>query len=252
MPDIFNNKDGSSVFPSGDSEEAEVTRSPLDNTVHGSPPDKENQKAGSAESVTNEKVAAIPSEAPRQTVNPLSSFAVNPRSVSFETQETDETVILLLRRHVVTNVPWIVASVIAFFAPVFLIPAFSFLGLLSSVPASMQFVFTIFWYMGVFTFSFLSFINWYFNVYIVTNQRLIDVDFVNLTYREISHAPLFKVQDINFKQIGVISSIFNFGSVYVQTAGELPNFDFVDVPKPSEVVKIISDLVQSAEEGGNP
>jgi hypothetical protein len=252
MPDIFDNKSGSPVFPSGSNEEGGVTKFQVGNAVGGTPSDRGNQKVGSLGSVANEKATVVSPEASRQTVNPLSSFAVNPRRVSFETQGTDETVILLLRRHVVTNVPWVAATVIAFFAPVFLIPAFSFLGLLSSVSPSMQFVFTIFWYVGVFTFSLISFINWYYNVYIVTNLRLIDVDFVNLTYKEISHAPLFKVQDINFKQIGVVPSIFNFGTVYVQTAGELPNFDFTDVPRPAEVVKIISDLVQEAEEGGNP
>lgn len=181
----------------------------------------------------------------------FSAFSINPRGVVFQTQESDEQVILLMRRHVVTNVPWIAAVIWAFLLPILLSPFILELGLLTGISLGNQFVFTLLWYTGIFTFAFLSFINWYFNVYIVTNERIIDVDFVNLTYKQISHAPIFKIQDLRFEQVGVVAGIFNYGTVLIQTAGELPNFDFDDVPNPAEVVKIISDLIQTEnDEGG--
>ena len=189
----------------------------------------------------------------KSTGGSLSAFSINPHGVVFQTQEQDEQVILLMRRHIVTNVPWILGAIIAFILPILLSPFIAEIGLFSSAGIGNMFIFTLLWYTGIFTFTFLSFINWYFNVYIVTNERVIDVDFVNLTYKQISHAPIFKIQDIKFEQVGVVAGIFNFGTVTIQTAGELPNFDFEDVPNPAEVVHIISDLVETENnEGSNP
>jgi hypothetical protein len=41
---------------------------------------------------------------------------------------------------------------------------------------------------------------------------------------------------------GAIRTIFNYGDVLVQTAGEVPNFDFLAVPNPDKVVKVLQEL----------
>ena len=53
---------------------------------------------------------------------------------------------------------------------------------------------------------------------------------------------IIKIQDISAKQSGLFASILNFGTVDVQTAGELPNFLFVNVPNPGEVAKEIMEI----------
>ncbi|MEK7556561.1 MAG: hypothetical protein AAB538_01140, partial [Patescibacteria group bacterium] len=53
----------------------------------------------------------------RPTKNPLSAFVVRPKKVTFETQEREEYVLLLLRRHFITNVPWIVMVMVMMLVP---------------------------------------------------------------------------------------------------------------------------------------
>ncbi len=75
----------------------------------------------------------------------------------------------------------------------------------------------------------------------MTNERIVDIDFVNLLHKDIAETQLERVQDISYNTKGILATMFNFGDVTIQTAGEVPNFIFERVPKPSEVVDIISD-----------
>jgi uncharacterized membrane protein YdbT with pleckstrin-like domain len=116
------------------------------------------------------------------------------------------------------------------------------LGILSSVPTNFRFIFNLIWFLILSAYFLESFLTWYFNVYIVTDERIIDVDFYNLIYKEVSDANIDKIQDVTYKMGGVIRTIFNYGDVLVQTASEVPNFEFLAVPKPDQVVKVLQDL----------
>ena len=50
----------------------------------------------------------------------LSSFYLNPGGISFKEQEEDEEIVLLLRRHLVTSIPWLFVALVLLFAPIFL------------------------------------------------------------------------------------------------------------------------------------
>ena len=47
----------------------------------------------------------------------LSNLALLPANVSFEAQEANEEIVLLIRHDLVTNVPWIIAAIILAFIP---------------------------------------------------------------------------------------------------------------------------------------
>jgi hypothetical protein len=55
------------------------------------------------------------------------------------------------------------------------------------------------------------------------------------------------VQDASEKSVGVLASVFDFGNVFVQTAGEHQNIDFLFIPHPRLVVKKIEELMQKEE-----
>ena len=46
---------------------------------------------------------------------------------------------------------------------------------------------------------------------------------------------------------GVIRTIFNYGDVYIQTAAEVPTFQFLAVPKPDRVARVLQDLIIEEE-----
>jgi hypothetical protein len=185
------------------------------------------------ESVANEK----------PTRNPLSAYMVKPK-VHFETQERREKIILLLRRHWVTNLGWALIALTLVVMPVFwaIVPAFDFF------PTRFQIMILVMWYLMVIAFIFEHFLSWYYNVYIITDERIVDVDFYSLLYKEISETKIENIQDFTFIMGGVLRSMLNYGTVFIQTAGEKRQFDFEDVPHPDLVAKILNELILEEEQ----
>ncbi|MBI5448700.1 hypothetical protein HY948_00030 [Candidatus Gottesmanbacteria bacterium] len=179
----------------------------------------------------------------KSNMKPLSYFAVNPDGVRFETQEAREEVVLFLRQHPIVNVTWIVIAVIMFFAPTILFPfVLSFLPVAGSLPAGYMIVGTVFWYVATFGFILGNFLYWFFNIYIVTNERVVDIDFLYLLYKRFSQAELSKIQDISYASGGILAAVFDYGNVIIETAGEAPNLEFGKVPHPEKVVETIRSL----------
>jgi uncharacterized membrane protein YdbT with pleckstrin-like domain len=114
--------------------------------------------------------------------------------------------------------------------------------LLSFLPENFQFIAILAWYMLTVAYVFESFLDWFFSVFIITDERMFDVDFVNLIYREISEANLDQIQDVTVKMGGVVRTIFNYGDILIQTASEVPNIEFEAVPHPDQVAKVLREL----------
>ena len=92
-----------------------------------------------------------------------------------------------------------------------------------------------------------SFLTWYFNVYIITDERIIDVDFLSLIYQNISSAKIDNIEDVTATKGGALRSVFDFGKVQIQTAAEKREFEFEDVPHPSKVTKLLNELMIEEE-----
>jgi hypothetical protein len=84
---------------------------------------------------------------------------------------------------------------------------------------------------------------WFFSVNIVTDERVMDVDFYGLLFKHVSVAQLDRIEDVNYFQKGVLGAFFNFGDVLIQTAAEITGFVFNKIPNPDRVVKVLSELI---------
>jgi hypothetical protein len=162
--------------------------------------------------------------------------------VSFESQGTNETVVLVLRAHPITQIIWIFNTIVFFIL----------LGLLNLWMVLFldvrQIVFSnVFGFFLIFAYAWYNFIHWYYNVGIVTNERALDVELSNAIYKEVAGARLEKVSETITKEGGYFGSIFNYGDVFVKTEGSNPNIEFLDVPAPSQVLQIINDLLAKIE-----
>jgi hypothetical protein len=176
---------------------------------------------------------------PPKTGNSLSSLVVLPsKKVKFETQEPEEEILVILRQHWSTNLFWFFISALLFSAPL----ALRFVPLLESFPAKFQLMFVVFWYLILLMYIFERFLAWFFNISIITDERIIDVDFLNLTTKKVSDADLDKIQDVSYTHFGVFGTILNFGDVVVQTAAEQREFVFEKVPNPANVANILQRL----------
>lgn len=168
----------------------------------------------------------------------LSAFNYLPKQVDFETRDEEEKVVLLLRKHPLTNFSWIVIGVLMIVAPIVL----SAFPLLSFLPKEFQLIVVLGWYLITTALLLENFLTWFFNVNIITDERIIDIDFFNLIYKQVSDTNIDKIQDVTYTMGGVARTLFNYGDVFVQTAAEVPNFDFLAVPNPDKVAKILQDL----------
>jgi hypothetical protein len=73
------------------------------------------------------------------------------------------------------------------------------------------------------------------NVLIFTNLHLIEVEQTGLFGRVVSQVSFNREQDITGRRTGVFSTIFDYGDVEVQSAGEERNFIFHYAPNPEAV-----------------
>jgi hypothetical protein len=172
------------------------------------------------------------------THNALSSYCFYPDNVKFVNADPKEIIILILRKHPVTNIPWLLASIVLLIAPSFVIV----LPFLDQLPSGYEITLILCWYLITFAFMLENFLHWFFNVDLITDERILDLNFLSLMYREITEAHLDQIQEVTVKPAGGILSFFNFGNVVIQTAAEVPRIIFESVPNPEKVAKILREL----------
>lgn len=180
-----------------------------------------------------------------------SAYLFMPEGVHFETQAPGEPIVLLLRKHWITNFSWLAIGMILIFLPFILFPAILISGIIpSGIPASYFTLSILIWYLLAFSYILVNFLLWYFTVSIVTTERIIDIDFINILNKKFAETRINRIEDVTNRKGGFIQSIFDFGDVIVQTAAKEAMFEFGAVPHPEQIVRIINELI--GKEGENP
>lgn len=93
----------------------------------------------------------------------------------------------------------------------------------------------------------VAFIDFYYDISIVTDLRIIDINQQELFSRHVSELSLPEVEDVSVKVRGVLGSIFDYGNVLIQTAGARNEFVFESVRHPQEIAELILDLSDQAK-----
>jgi len=162
----------------------------------------------------------------------------------FESQLPDERVILLIRRHFLAILPYVVTAGLFYLLGlilVFVLPAL-FPAVVSGFSYNIYILAVS--VLFLFTTSFL-FHNWtlhYLHVAILTDDHFVEVSQAGMFSRKVSQMSLDKVQDVSASQKGVVDTMFDIGTVDVQTAGELPNFLIEHVPDPSGIAQQVMKI----------
>lgn len=168
-----------------------------------------------------------------------------PRKIRFDQQEENETIQLFLRQHPIVNVFWIVGSLILLILPpvFFQIDTVFSLNLVSKIPINILLGSLILYYLIILAYAFEQFLSWYFNVYIVTNLHIVDVNFYSLLSKEVVEISLDDIEVIAHNISGVFGSLLHYGDVEIETAAETKRILFEKVPRPD----IVSDKVQDLQ-----
>lgn len=226
MPDIFNSSDHDQV----------VEPTVADDTPVESPKEKNKTKR------TIEDYSQVMREE-SSINNPLAAFISKPTNILFDAQTNAEEIILVLRKHPITQIPWVLSAIGVAFLPLLL----GMIGFLDFLPPNFQFAGLVLCYMLLVGFIIEKFLQWFFNVYIITDERIIDVDFVSLIYKNISSAKIEKIEDVTATTGGALQSVVNFGTIKIQTAAEKNEFEFEEVPQPAKVSRLLNELILEEE-----
>lgn len=166
-------------------------------------------------------------------------------------QHKDERVVLFLRRH------WFApARIVVVFCILIAIPVFGYVVLDNLVASWMSSpllgpivsLLLILYVLAVWLFSFMEFTDYYLDTWIVTTQRIINIEQKGLFSRVASELPMDAVQDVTSNIQGIARTIFDYGDVIIQTAGELKHFHFKEIGNPEKVKEQIIHLVEKDRE----
>lgn len=101
------------------------------------------------------------------------------------------------------------------------------------------------YYLSIYLFFYGQFIDYYLDLWIVTNDRIIDMEQHGLFRRTTTELDLFRIQDVSANIAGVFGTLFNYGDVTVKTASSNLNIVFRNVPNPNTIRE---DLIRLADE----
>lgn len=166
----------------------------------------------------------------------------------FPNQKPNEHVIFFMRRHWIILLRLVIMSVILLLAPILIyygVPVIQKPMGNDSIFA-LWILFASSYYLFVFLFLFNNFLNYYLDIWIITNNRVISVEQKSLFSREFSEKDLDNMQDITSSVKGFLPTFLNYGEVYIQTAAEKERFVFKQIPNADDVARRISNLVQES------
>jgi hypothetical protein len=93
----------------------------------------------------------------------------------------------------------------------------------------------LFWTLLVLIYALRKFLLWLLNVYLLTNQRLVCVNYYGLFDKKVLESPLDKILNVSYHSKGLWQSLLGFGSVEVQAAGLKEPVILKNVAHPSQI-----------------
>ncbi len=83
---------------------------------------------------------------------------------------------------------------------------------------------------------------WRNNRILVTNEHIVDIDQVTLFRRSVATLTLSRIQDVSAEIAGPVQTVFQYGTVVIQTAGQQEKFKFDYLPHPYDVEQYVLEV----------
>jgi len=168
-----------------------------------------------------------------------------------------EKVVMVLRRHWLTIFWMLAVSCLLALLPIGIYVLFLVLSprlLTDPIMSPILAMVGSLYYLALWLFVFTDFIDYYLDVWIITTGRIINIEQHGLFRRTSSELNLSSVQDVTAETKGFLQTLFQFGNVFVQTAGEQQRFQLKNVPDIEQIRETIMQLSEKdrmKELGGN-
>lgn len=159
--------------------------------------------------------------------------------------ESDEQILVETRRHWFVLVIDLSTFLLGAVLPaLFLLLASSYLEQyfnlsLSSYPAEIAYLYAL-WLLFLWFGAFSVWTNYYLDVLIVTDRRLVLINQRGFFRRMVGSFRLERMQDLNVEINGLVATLLNYGTVHVETASDAEEeFRATYLPRPRELKSII-------------
>lgn len=155
-----------------------------------------------------------------------------PKNATFVTQNEEEKVVIIMRKHFINNISWMLNTGLLLLAPTIIGWAFTLIDtnlfqnalinspLIQGFSPELGSAFLFFYYTICASYALLNFVHWYYDLFIISNERFISVDFDIIKGQTTTDIPLQDIIDISEKVHGFWSTFFGFGLIEFKTLSE--------------------------------
>jgi len=156
----------------------------------------------------------------------------------------DEQIVKVIHRnwfYLLTQFVLLILLTVVFFVAISFVPAF-FPDIFGSQSREFLAFFENFFMLVVWIYGFMIWIDYYFDIWIITTQRIVNIEQQGMFSRRVSEMEYSKMQDITAEVVGFFPTVINYGDVRVQTAAEEREFIFRMVSDPYHIKNIIFNM----------
>jgi membrane protein YdbS with pleckstrin-like domain len=155
--------------------------------------------------------------------------------------EPGEQVIRIVHRHpfyaIVTGIAFILIGLFPVIAYFIVVAVGSFV--ISSAIFYLLLLGYGFWVMFTWIAFFVFWTDYFFDTWIITNKRIIDMEQKGLFVRDVATVRLEHIQDVRNVTTGIIQTFLDISTIHIQTAGARVEFIIRDAAHPDQIRHII-------------
>jgi uncharacterized membrane protein YdbT with pleckstrin-like domain len=163
--------------------------------------------------------------------------------------QSDENIIIYIRKHwlrfviqlfpiaVLAMLPIVFPGAATFFLPIYLTQ-------IQNAIWALYFM----WLIVLWVWAFEMWTEYYLDMWVLTNKKIVSADQRSLFNRHMSTLELEKIQDITVEVDGFIETMLEYGTLRVQTAGEMREFVMDDAAHAEKCKQLILDAQANVRE----
>jgi membrane protein YdbS with pleckstrin-like domain len=149
--------------------------------------------------------------------------------------QPNEEILEIVREDLVPHAPKILIFILWLLAPFFLLYPLLQLGWIGFVVFSL-FLVSAGW------FGWRTFHRWSHTMFVITDQRIVDLDQRGFFQRVVTEIPLERIDQVTYEIRGVLPTVLRLGAIIVTTAGQAADLEFRRVRQPARVSALINEL----------
>lgn len=162
--------------------------------------------------------------------------------------EPEEKVLQIVRKHYFVVLPFLTLNIILAVAPMVVYSVFMtnfaansplFSEKIIEIVSEWKVFFYSLWLLVLWVLFFMEWTDYYLDVWIITDKRVIDIEQKGFFHREVTTFRREQIQDITVETKGILGTLLKFGTLHIQTAGHDRQIVIRNADHPEDVRALI-------------